>query len=217
MSYRAGIMSPASSPRASVIVILAIGAVALLVQRTEAAPGFVADEEHLLNLVKPHRSGSLPHRVARDATSLISGVRWSPIGGRSARSPLPAAKAGSKTIAPVTLPALTKRAHNVGSGPIVLKSKKTIFIPKFTYDGAGPDVYFLVGKGAKVTHKGATKIPTPTGEVKIKKGYTGQDITLTLPGSLTFNDVDWFAVYCITYEENFGDVRIPKNLQLPNA
>lgn len=52
---------------------------------------------------------------------------------------------------------------------------------------------------------------------KIKKGYTGQDVTLTLPGSLTFNDVDWFAVYCITYEENFGDVRIPKNLNLPAA
>ncbi|KAK8778652.1 hypothetical protein V5799_020002 [Amblyomma americanum] len=210
-------MSPASSPRAALIMLLLIGAVALLVQRTEAAHGFVADEEQRLNLLKPHRSGSLHHRVARDVTSFIRGVQWSPIGGRSARSPLPASKAGTKAAAPVTLPALTKRAHNVGSGPIVLKSKKKIFIPKFTYDGAGPDVYFLVGKGAKVTHTGATKIPTPTGEVKIKKGYTGQDITLTLPGSLTFNDVDWFAVYCITYQENFGDVRIPKNLHLPNA
>ncbi|XP_050027129.1 protein Skeletor, isoforms B/C-like [Dermacentor andersoni] len=205
-----------SSPRANVIaVLLLVGAIALLLPKTEAGGGFVADEEQRLNLLRPHRSGPLRHRVARDVTGLIRGVRWSPVGGRSARSPLPAPKTVTKAAAPLTLPALTKRAHNVGSGPIVLKSKKKIFIPKFTYDGAGPDVYFLVGKGAKVTHKGATKIPTPTGETKIKKGYTGQDVTLTLPGSLTFNDVDWFAVYCITYEENFGDVRIPKNLNLP--
>lgn len=205
-----------SSPRANVIAaLLLVGAVALLLPKTEAGGGFVADEEQRLNLLRPHRSGPLRHRVARDVTGLIRGVRWSPVGGRSARSPLPAPKTVTKAAAPVTLPALTKKAHNVGSGPIVLKSKKKIFIPKFTYDGAGPDVYFLVGKGPKVTHKGATKIPTPTGETKIKKGYTGQDVTLTLPGSLTFNDVDWFAVYCITYEENFGDVRIPKNLHLP--
>lgn len=207
-----------SSPRANVIVgLLLVGAVALLLPKTEAVKGFVADEDQHLNLLRPHRNGPLPHRVARDITGYIRGVQWSPIGGRSARSPLPAVKTARKAAAPVTLPALTKRAHNVGSGPIVLKSKKKIFIPKLTYDGAGPDVYFLVGKGAKVTHKGATKIPTPTGETKIKKGYTGQDVTLTLPGSLTFNDVDWFAVYCITYEENFGDVRIPKNLNLPAA
>ncbi|XP_075551477.1 protein Skeletor, isoforms B/C-like [Dermacentor variabilis] len=214
MSCRAAM----SSPRANVIaVLLLVGAVALLLPKTEAGGGFVAEEEQRLNLLRSHRSGPLRHRVARDVTGLIRGVRWSPVGGRSARSPLPAPKTVTKAAAPLTLPALTKRAHNVGSGPIVLKSKKKIFIPKFTYDGAGPDVYFLVGKGAKVTHKGATKIPTPTGETKIKKGYTGQDVTLTLPGSLTFNDVDWFAVYCITYEENFGDVRIPKNLNLPAA
>ncbi|KAH7932186.1 hypothetical protein HPB51_029467 [Rhipicephalus microplus] len=109
-------------------------------------------------------NGPLPHRVARDITGYIRGVQWSPIGGRSARSPLPAVKnsaQGSRT--GDTSSAHQESAH-VGSGPIVLKSKKKIFIPKLTYDGAGPDVYFLVGKGAKVTHKGATKIPTPTGE-----------------------------------------------------
>nr|XP_037291563.1 uncharacterized protein LOC119187527 [Rhipicephalus microplus] len=163
-----------SSPRANVIVgLLLVGAVALLLPKTEAVKGFVADEEQHLNLLRPHRNGPLPHRVARDITGYIRGVQWSPIGGRSARSPLPAVKnsaQGSRT--GDTSSAHQESAH-VGSGPIVLKSKKKIFIPKLTYDGAGPDVYFLVGKGAKVTHKGATKIPTPTGETKIKKGYTG--------------------------------------------
>ncbi|XP_077541780.1 protein Skeletor, isoforms B/C-like [Haemaphysalis longicornis] len=206
--------SVSSSSMARVVASLfLLAATALLL--AQAASGFVRDTDERFVLTRPHRIGPFRHRVVRDVTDIISGVKWSPLGGRSARSPAkPAAKAAA---APVTLSALVKRAHNVGSGPIVLKNKKTIFIPKFTYDGAGPDVYFLVGKGAKVTDTGATKVPTPTGELKVKKGYTGQDLTLTLPGSLTFNDVDWFAVYCISYQENFGDVRIPKNLNLPAA
>ncbi|XP_064489473.1 protein Skeletor, isoforms B/C-like [Ornithodoros turicata] len=123
--------------------------------------------------------------------------------------------AGFQAPAPVTLSPLKKRAHNVGSGPVVIMNHNTIFIPKFTYDGSGPDVYFLVGKGNKPTHKGATKIPTESGEIKLKAGYKGTDMLLRLPGSASFTDFDWFSVYCIRFEENFGDVTFPKNMNLP--
>ncbi|XP_002400877.2 protein Skeletor, isoforms B/C [Ixodes scapularis] len=195
-------------------VALALLVSCAAVDGTPTAQGFVKDLEAQETHFRLH------HHAARDLSHLRQDIRWShtgtPVAQRAARSPLPAAtKVG--TAGPVTLGGLTKRAHNVGSGPVVLKNKRTIQITKFTYDGSGPDVYFLVGKGPKVTHTGATKVPTASGEVKLTKGYTGEDITLTLPGSLTFNDVDWLSVYCIRYQENFGDVRIPKNLNLPSV
>lgn len=46
-------------------------------------------------------------------------------------------------------------------------------------------------------------------------GYRGKDITLRLPDNITIFDIDWFALYCITYRENFGHVNIPKSLNVP--
>lgn len=176
------------------------------------APDFVADDAEVGGARSP-----LHHHITRGAPSLVRDVRWHTTGQRAARSPLPAAAvAKAAAVGPVTLSSIQTHAHRVGSGPVVLKNKRTMFIPKFTYDGAGPDVYFLVGKGAKITDKGATKVPV-AGQTKITKGYGGEDLTLTLPGALTFNDIDWLSVYCIEYQENFGDIRFPKNLNLPSA
>ncbi|XP_013778969.1 protein Skeletor, isoforms B/C-like [Limulus polyphemus] len=117
---------------------------------------------------------------------------------------------GPKVIEP-----LQTFAHGVKSDPIVIKDEKTIYIPKLQYDGAGPDVYFLVGKGIKPQIQGATKVPDEKGSTDVLHGYQGQDITLTLPAKLTVHDIDWFSLYCIQYQENFGHVVIPKDLNVP--
>lgn len=65
------------------------------------------------------------------------------------------AKINSKTkvpkegdAAPVSIPAgFVKLAHKVSSGEIIIKNTRTILIKSFSYDGAGPDAYFWVGKG----------------------------------------------------------------------
>lgn len=50
--------------------------------------------------------------------------------------------------APVSIPAgFVKLAHKVSSGEIIIKNTRTIQIQSFSYDGAGPDAYFWVGKG----------------------------------------------------------------------
>lgn len=48
-------------------------------------------------------------------------------------------------------------------------------------------------------------------------GYRGQDVTLRLPQNITVFDIDWIALYCITYSENFGHVQIPprRTLNIP--
>lgn len=50
--------------------------------------------------------------------------------------------------APVSIPAgFVKLAHKVSSGEVIIKDTRTIQIKSFSYDGAGPDAYFWVGKG----------------------------------------------------------------------
>ena len=53
--------------------------------------------------------------------------------------------------------------------------------------------------------------------MNILRGYQGEDIEIQLPGDLTMRDIDWLAVWCITFRENFGHVMIPKDLDVPPA
>lgn len=50
---------------------------------------------------------------------------------------------------------------------------------------------------------------------RIKRGFNGESIKLTLPGELTVFDIDWFSIYCIRYEENFGHIILPDDLNVP--
>lgn len=53
------------------------------------------------------------------------------------------------------------------------------------------------------------------GNSKLTKRYRGKDINLTLPEGKTLRDIKWFSIWCEEYAVNFGDVKIPKNLEHP--
>ncbi|GBN20328.1 Protein Skeletor, isoforms B/C [Araneus ventricosus] len=76
------------------------------------------------------------------------------------------------------------------------------------------DAFFLVGTGS-TPHPEGTKVPDENGSLEKLHGYQGQDIELKLPGDLTVFDIEWLAMYCIAFKQNFGDVRIPKYLNVP--
>lgn len=104
-------------------------------------------------------------------------------------------------------------AHRTHVGEVVLKDMKTLFLKDFSYDGSAPDAFFLCGKGNP--NPQGTKVPNEKGSVTVLRGYSHEDITLTLPGKLTMFDIDWFAVYCISYTEIFIRVTIPRNPNIP--
>lgn len=119
--------------------------------------------------------------------------------------------------APKTLGPLPTYGHGVRSGPVVVRDAKTIFIPNLYYDGAAPDAFFLVGNSSRISAKGAVKVPHEGGgeDYRIKQGFQGKDITLTLPNDLTVFNIDWLSMYCIKFSENFGHVTFPKDLDVP--
>lgn len=44
--------------------------------------------------------------------------------------------------------------------------------------------------------------------------YNDRTITLKLPEEITVHDIDFFAVWCIQFLQNFGEVRLPEMITL---
>lgn len=104
--------------------------------------------------------------------------------------------------------------HKVSSGRVTLLDSRRIRIEGFRYDGGANNAYFWVGQGARPNRNGV-QIPDEKGSYDVLRGYDKEDITLTLPAGMTFNDIDYLSVWCKRYVTNFGHVVIPKNLDLP--
>lgn len=115
---------------------------------------------------------------------------------------------------PAIVAAHISGAHNTHAEAVVVHDKRTLVLKNFYYDGSAPDAFFLAGKGESPRPDG-TKIPDETGSVRKLRGYVNATVHLTLPGELTVDDIDWFAVYCITYTEIFIQAKIPKDLNVP--
>ena len=117
---------------------------------------------------------------------------------------------------PRVLAEFKRLAHGLRSGNITVLDARTIYIPNLHYDGAAPDAYFWVGNGTEPGPWGI-KVPNEFGKLDPLKGYQGQDIEIQLPENITVYDIDWLAMWCVTYHHNFGHVLIPKDLDVPPA
>lgn len=51
--------------------------------------------------------------------------------------------------------------------------------------------------------------------MRLLKRYRNKDVTLSLPEGKTLRDFKWFSVWCDEFAVNFGDVKIPSNLDYP--
>lgn len=47
--------------------------------------------------------------------------------------------------------------------------------------------------------------------------YDGDDIVLELPGKKSFFDVNWFSIYNVRENRNYGSILIPGGLNIPPA
>ncbi|XP_048001741.1 protein Skeletor, isoforms D/E isoform X2 [Leguminivora glycinivorella] len=113
-----------------------------------------------------------------------------------------------------SLGALSQLEHGV-RGNVFAVDARTLYIQGFFYDGEGPAAYFYVGSSGSPSATGATRLRDDRGSTNPLRKYRGEGIALSLPDNLTLKDVRWFAVWCDEYSVNFGDVRIPRDLEYP--
>ncbi|KAF5292865.1 hypothetical protein FQR65_LT11117 [Abscondita terminalis] len=120
----------------------------------------------------------------------------------------------SDTYVGVQLEPLKQLGHGLRSDPIIVVDEKTIFVPNLHYDGKGPDAHFWVGKGILPSASGLL-VPDETGSSRSLSAYTGQSVYITLPNNVKVKDFDYFGVWCIKHNQNFGHVIIPNNITVP--
>lgn len=47
------------------------------------------------------------------------------------------------------------------------------------------------------------------------KKMKNKDVLLTLPGTLKVRDINWLSIWCKRFTVNYGEVYIPKDLDIP--
>merc|ERR1711892_1572374 len=114
--------------------------------------------------------------------------------------------------------------HDIGGEAVALDSK-TVLIKGFTYDGEGPDTFFLAGTSGRPSNRGDVVLPWPANGEKytyadrdiplIKRSFDGsEDILLTLPEGNTVDQLKWISVWCRDFDVDFGHVSFPQNFSL---
>merc|ERR1711971_1412880 len=108
------------------------------------------------------------------------------------------------------------------AGELWATDKNTLEFRKFTYEGDGPDAFFMIG-----THDADEKpnlddgipIPYSKDEVFIQKLYDINDeipalpefkneqFKITLPPGIHVSDLKWLSVYCRKFTKDFGNVK----------
>ena len=111
--------------------------------------------------------------------------------------------------------AFTNHYHGIG-GTVYTKGKNMLIIKGFTYDGTGPDVFFLVGTQGSPSDSGTILSYPYKGKhyeyndenaPTLKEKFSGNmDVRLVLPPALTVMNIKWISVWCREFSVNFGDV-----------
>ena len=109
----------------------------------------------------------------------------------------------------------TNHYHGIG-GTVYTKGKNMLIIKGFTYDGTGPDVFFLVGTQGSPSDSGTILSYPYKGKhyeyndenaPTLTEKFSGKmEVKLVLPPALTVMNIKWISVWCREFSVNFGDV-----------
>merc|ERR1711971_730197 len=117
---------------------------------------------------------------------------------------------------------LSELSEHELAGELWATDKNTLEFRKFTYEGDGPDAFFMIG-----THDADEKpnlddgipIPYSKDKVFIEKLYDINDdipalpefkneqFKITLPPGIHVSDLKWLSVYCRKFTKDFGNVK----------
>ncbi|CAJ0583567.1 unnamed protein product, partial [Mesorhabditis spiculigera] len=109
---------------------------------------------------------------------------------------------------------------NVTSGPIRLIDAKTIEIDELRIPAIDAPIWFVVGKDVFPSANGHI-VPiynkrTNTFDCDSLQEYTGQTVTLKLPGTMYMKDVFWFSIFSLTTGVSYSHIYLPYNdMHLP--
>ena len=104
--------------------------------------------------------------------------------------------------------------HDV-SGEVYAVGPNQLLINRFTYDGRGPEAFFLAGTSGSKPSKDGFPVPYPYSGVNYKYGdksvpklreFKGEEVLLTLPSGMDVSQLKWLGVWCRRFEVSFGHI-----------
>ncbi|XP_071792930.1 protein Skeletor, isoforms B/C-like isoform X1 [Asterias amurensis] len=113
--------------------------------------------------------------------------------------------------APFNLGALPTYAHRVKADSVVINDAKTLTFTNLFYDGNGPDAYFWADTRSTPTSSGTKLIWQPGmsnsgANQRIGMSFTGQTVTVTMPGDTTVYDFMNIGLWCVAARQDFGSI-----------
>merc|ERR1712008_165812 len=123
---------------------------------------------------------------------------------------------------PYKVGVLSELSEHELAGELWATDKNTLEFRKFTYEGDGPDAFFMIGthdSDEKPNLDDGIPIPYPKDEVFIQKLYDINDdipalpefkneqFKITLPPGIHVSDLKWLSVYCRQFTKDFGNVK----------
>lgn len=125
----------------------------------------------------------------------------------------------------VAIGRLSELSHSV-SGNVVANSLSTLLIKDFTYDGTGPDTFFLIGTFGtpeenaedgiilSYPYDGRAYNFFDQDPAIIGRAFNKEEVMLHLPDDIGLDQIAWLSIWCRQVERNFGSLNFPRNLDL---
>ncbi|XP_066961356.1 protein Skeletor, isoforms B/C-like [Macrobrachium rosenbergii] len=113
---------------------------------------------------------------------------------------------------------LSMLKHEV-SGDVYAVDKFTLYIENFSFDGDAPAVFFFAGNKTPEPSGQGFIIPDERGSLEPLGVYRNRNVVLKLPrtkeGQQSIDNILWLSIWCKEVGVDFGNVKIPRGLRLP--
>lgn len=111
--------------------------------------------------------------------------------------------------------------HHDVVGDVYAVDNITIYVEGFSYDGEAPDAFFFAGNKTPEPSNRGFIIPDERGRSEVLGPYRSQNLVLRFPktkkGQRSLNDVQWVSVWCRKFAIDFGHVKVPRGIKLPQS
>merc|ERR1711962_258037 len=126
---------------------------------------------------------------------------------------------GAETDNIVFIESLSNLKHDV-QGKLFAVGSSQLLLTEFSYDGQGPDAFFMVGTSGTPGESGII-LPYPADgktyeyydqNAPVLQSFDYERLVLDLPDSVSVSDITWVSVWCRQFSINFGSVTVPSGI-----
>ncbi|KAL1473683.1 hypothetical protein MTO96_038515, partial [Rhipicephalus appendiculatus] len=170
------------------------------------------DEYGSDKVLKPYKNAKVRLTLTKQITEYKSfGIYCKKFGADFGNVQIPA---GYELPKEQSLGPLAAKQHNTKAAEVVLKDSETMLLKQFEFDATtcAGSAFFVAAPSANPQPDQLTHLMYDNGKTTKLERYDKVDVTITLPDGKSWNDFQWFSVYCLDSKQSYADIAIDKTL-----